>query len=117
MTVRQSVARNRGGRNPKNAAESIASVEQKAYELLIPQASGKDGARALYYNVVAVSGKTKIEKRFLAQGFNRAPVRKAAQGPMRCVFPAEGLPSGKTEFSVAPVNGFGRSGRTVSCKA
>ena len=115
LTVRETFAKNRGGRNPKNAAESIASLEQKAYELLIPPASGKDWARALYYNVAAVSGKTKIEKRILAQGFNRAPARKAAKEPTRCVFAAEGLVAGKTKFSVVPVNSFGRFGKPVSC--
>jgi hypothetical protein len=117
LTVRETVAKNRGGRNRKNEKEVIEAVERKAYELVIPQAEGRDGTRALYYNVAAVSGKVKIEKRVLAQGFNRAPVRKAAKEPTRCVFAAEGLAAGKTVFTAVPVNSYGRAGKAISCKA
>lgn len=116
LRVKQITAKNRGGKNPKNAAESVAAVERKAYEILIPQAQGRDGARPLYYNVTAVCGETRMEKRVLAQGFNRAPVRKAAKDPTRCVFAADGLLAGQTEFAAVPVNSYGRSGKAISCK-
>ena len=115
LTVRRIAVKNRGGKNPKNAAEAIAALDGKGCELTVPAAVGRDGARAMYYEVTAESGGKQVRKRVLAEGFNRAPSHKKAQVPTKCRFAEDELPAGRIVFKVAPVNSYGRKGRALEC--
>ena len=115
LSVCRTAVKNRGGKNPKNAAESIASIDGKGYEITVPAAVGRDGSRAMHYEVVAESGGKQVRKRVLAESFNRAPSRKLAQVPTKCRFADGELSGGQIVFRAIPVNSYGRKGRALEC--
>ena len=106
-------AKNRGGKNPKDPADELRAEEKDAYSLTIPPAVGKDGARALYYEVSASAGGKTRTKRVLAHGYNHAVELKSAHGNTRCIFARSELPEGEVEFRAVPVNSLGRRGNPL----
>jgi len=116
LVVKRVVTKNRGGKNPKDENEAVPSVEKPGYELAIPPATGRDGARAIRYNVVASASGESIMKRVMAEGFSRAPSAERAKAPTCIRFAADELPKGDVSFSVTPVNSFGREGRPLMAR-
>lgn len=116
LVVKRVTVKNRGGKNSKNAEESIPSVEKPGFELTIPPAEGRDGARAIRYEVMASAVGKSVRKRVLAAGFNYAPTHKRACAATCIRFAADELPVGDVTFSAAPVNSFGCSGTPLTAR-
>ena len=116
LAVKRVLTKNRGGKNPKDEKESVPSVEKPGYELAIPPATGRDGARAMRYNVVASASGASVMKRIMAEGFNYAPSAERAKSATRIRFAGDELPNGEVSFSVTPVNSFGREGRPLTAR-
>ena len=113
LLVKRVMTKSRGGKNPKNAEESIPSVEKPGFELAIPPAEGRDGARTIRYDVTASAAGKSVKKRVLAAGFNHAPAHKKASD-LTCIrFAEDELPVGDVTFSVVPINSFGRAGKPL----
>lgn len=114
LAARRVTVKNRGGKNPKSAEESVLSVEKPGFELTIPPAEGRDGARTIHFDVTASAAGKSLKKRVLAEGFNYAPSHKRASASTMIRFSADELPAGDVTFSVTPVNSFGRSGNPLT---
>jgi len=116
LAARRVTVKNRGGKNPKSAEESVLSVEKPGFELTIPPAEGRDGARTIHFDVTASAAGKSVKKRVLAEGFNYAPSHKRAAASTMIRFSADELPAGDVTFSVIPVNSFGRGGTPLAVK-
>jgi hypothetical protein len=89
------------------------------YEISFPPADAVAGARALDYEISAVSdvdGK-KVVKYVLPQGFYLPAADKRQKEAVKCVIAADQLPpEGTFHFEVRPRNSFGKTGAALTCE-
>lgn len=85
-------------------------VEKRVFEIVIPACLADVGARAFRFDVRAkdAAGKMKV-KQVIARGFNYAATSEKAVQPTLCRFIRDHF-DGRVEFTVTPVNCFGRVG-------
>jgi len=102
---------------PQGAKLSAKKTKAGELELVIPAVAVKRSARsfALEIDAVGSDGEKKF-RRIMAEGFNRAPDSQLASAPSVVAYAAEDLPAAPVEFTVTPVNCFGKRGKPISFK-
>ena len=113
VSVRKVSGRNRGY---KRGNVQVASVEKEVYELSFPPANAVAGARALDYEIAAVSdkGEKQVVRYVLPEGFNMPISDKRVKAEVKCRIAVDQLPpEGTFRFAVRPRNSFGKAGAAI----
>lgn len=114
LVVRKGRGKNRGVNRNKT---KVLSVQKSVYEISFPPADAIPGARALDYEISAVSGADgkKVVKYVMANCFYLPLTDKRQKETVKCRIAVDQLPpEGTFHFEVRPRNSFGKTGKAIS---